>query len=111
MDKEQNNSLPKTNENWLDDILGASETPKELGPDELAVQAAGLTHPDDLELEKILSENWDAVPDMETADQAPAENILPVAEEPVSVEPAVLEDATVFFTPVEAPQPVAGFAA
>lgn len=107
MDKEQNNSLPKTNENWLDDILGASETPKELGPDELAVQAAGLTHPDDLELEKILSENWDAVPDMETADQAPAENILPVAEEPVSVEPAVLEDATVFFTPVEAPQPVA----
>ncbi|WP_428048299.1 hypothetical protein, partial [Candidatus Proelusimicrobium excrementi] len=48
------------NENWLDNILGTQDTAKELGPDELAVQAAGLTHPDVLELEKILSEDWDS---------------------------------------------------
>ncbi len=63
MDKE-NLEMPG-NDNWLDDLLGTSETAKELGPDELAVQAAGLTHPDDLELEKILSEDWDSVPDLE----------------------------------------------
>ncbi len=53
------------NENWLDELLGTAHTARELGPDELAVHAAGLTHPDDLELEKILSEDWDSVPDLE----------------------------------------------
>ena len=56
MDNKQNN-LPEDN-NWLDEILGTANTAKELGPDELAIQAAGLTHPNDLELEKILAEDW-----------------------------------------------------
>ncbi len=60
------------NDNWLDEILGTSDTAKELGPDELAIQAAGLTHPNDAELEKILSEDWENVPDLETpVEQAP----------------------------------------
>jgi UPF0755 protein len=52
---------------WLNEILNrldiedpASE--KEIGPDEQAVASAGLTHPDDMELERIvqetLAENW-----------------------------------------------------
>ncbi len=77
MDNERND-LPG-NDNWLDALLGTSETAKELGPDELAVQAAGLTHPDDLELEKILSEDWDSVPDLEPDAPAQAEPAAPVA--------------------------------
>lgn len=69
------------NDDWLDDILGSANTAKELGPDELAVQAAGLTHPDDLELEKILSEDWDSVPDLE-------ETAAPVQAEPEPAAPA-----------------------
>lgn len=57
-------SLPEE-EDWLNALLGASEVNAEIGPDEHAVSSAGLTHPDDLELEKILAENWDAVPDLE----------------------------------------------
>ena len=70
MDKEQNaTNLPENND-WLDEILGRKESLRELGPDELAVQAAGLTHPNDLELEKILSEDWNSVPDLEELENA-----------------------------------------
>lgn len=59
MDKQNNDSL---NENWLDEILGKQSTAREIGLDEAAVAAAGLTHPDDMELERIvqetLAENW-----------------------------------------------------
>lgn len=57
---------------WLNEILDKMnidteepqpETP-ELGPDEQAVASAGLTHPDELDLERIvqetIAENWDA---------------------------------------------------
>ena len=58
MDKKNKHTEP----DWLDQVLGTRRTPKELGPDEMAVAAAGLTHPDDAELEKIIqetmSENW-----------------------------------------------------
>ena len=53
MDKQNNDSL---NEQWLDDILGKRNTTKEIGLDEAAMQAAGLTHPDDMELERIVQE-------------------------------------------------------
>ncbi len=78
MDKEQTGSNLPENSNWLDEILGVEEPLRELGPDELAVQAAGLTHPDDLELEKILSEDWDSVPDLEDLEKASEaqENLL-----------------------------------
>ena len=74
MDNEQNTPNLPENENWLDEILGITEPLRELGPDELAVQAAGLTHPNDLELEKILSEDWDSVPDLEEL-EAPQQEI------------------------------------
>ncbi len=80
MDNENKNLDLPGNDNWLDDILGTSDTAKELGPDELAVQAAGLTHPNDLELEKILAEDWDSVPDLEPA--VPQPPMEPVPEAP-----------------------------
>lgn len=118
MDKEQQGVTPQENENWLDDILGLEPQMKELGPDELAVQAAGLTHPDDLELEKILSEDWDSVPDLEDLQNPPpaAENIPqepyeesagipeetdlePLSEE--SVEESISKEVTQYFPAVE----------
>lgn len=63
MDNQKNTQNPGQNEDWLDSILGTQNVPKELGPDELAVSAAGLTHPDELDLERIvqetIAENWD----------------------------------------------------
>ena len=41
---------------WVDDILGKQQTIDALSVDETAVNAAGLTRPEDLELEKILQE-------------------------------------------------------
>lgn len=96
MDKDNLNPTPSENENWLDEILGTGESVKELGPDELAVQAAGLTHPDDMELEKILSEDWDSVPSIEEAAQPePQEESQPVTAE-----------ETQFFAPIEETQVV-----
>lgn len=94
MDNKQVN--PNPDDQWLDEILGISQMPQELGADELAVQAAGLTHPDDLELEQILSENWDSV----APDEEP-EPSVPSAEEPATEETAQPSaDDTQFYTPV-----------
>ncbi|MBR0446542.1 MAG: endolytic transglycosylase MltG [Oscillospiraceae bacterium] len=118
MDKEQQGVTPQENENWLDDILGLEPQMKELGPDELAVQAAGLTHPDDLELEKILSEDWDSVPDLddlqnppqaeEEIPQEPYEEFTEIPEdadlEPLSeesVEESISKEVTQYFPAVE----------
>ena len=56
-------------EGWLDEILSRLDIPEadesttnQLGADEQAAASAGLTHPDDLELERIvqqtIAENW-----------------------------------------------------
>ena len=65
MDKKNKHTEP----DWLDQVLGTRRTPKELGPDEMAVAAAGLTHPDDAEafalfkqftaMEKSAKEAWE----------------------------------------------------
>ena len=74
-------------DDWLDALLGSAAIAAEIGPDEQAVSAAGLTHPDDLELEKILAENWDDVPD------APlAEPEAPAPQQPVPTPPAPVEE-------------------
>ena len=93
-------------ENWLDNILGTSTPSAELGVDELAVTAAGLTHPDDLELEKILAEDWDSVPD-EGAEEVEQTSFLeqtqyfaPVTEEDLQQEVAQQE----ILEPEEEPQ-------
>ena len=77
-------------DNWLDEILGTTATMRELGPDELAVHAAGLAHPEDMELEKILAEDWDNVPAepveaSESGEELPQLSFGVIAEEPAPV--------------------------
>lgn len=91
---------------WLNEILDRldidSTAPQsenaELGPDEQAVAAAGLTHPDDMELEWIvqetIAENWgDEFGQQESTDAG--ENDLPHAfeEDPVPEEEESFNDA------------------
>lgn len=75
--------MDKQNDNWLDDILGQQQEKEEIRLDEQAVSSAGLTHPDELDLERIvqetIAENWGA----------------DFSEEKVESNP----EATVFFTP------------
>lgn len=67
--------MEKQNENWLDDILGQREDTEHITPDEQAVASAGLTHPDDLELERIvqetIAENWGTDFDQEIIEDDP----------------------------------------
>lgn len=74
------------------DVLQDPELGQEIGADELAVHSAGLTHPNDVELENILSEDWDSVPDH--PEQVPD----PVLYEDV---PALTEETTVFQAPTQ----------
>lgn len=66
---------------WLEDILKKTDLPEEdgkvvdpeLGPDEQAIAQAGLIHPDDVELERIVAETLameDAPADAPVADAA-----------------------------------------
>ncbi len=69
---------------WLDDILKKMDLPEEssnaagpeLAPDEQAIAEAGLTHPDDLELERIvqetMAEDWGVQPDTATEEPSDA---------------------------------------
>lgn len=99
MDNENRNPNPSDDSKWLDEILGIGEEAHELGPDELAMQAAGLTHPNDMELEQILSEDWDSVPNPEELTDTEPEN------EPLNSN-AVTEDATQFYVPMTETQVV-----
>ncbi len=83
MDNKNNLTPPDDNTQWLDEILGTVETVREIGPDEHAIYQAGLTHPDDLELEKILAENATAE---KPAKKAPAKKAAP-AEETANEQP------------------------
>lgn len=59
--------------NAFDEELREPVSGNEIEADELAVYAAGLTHPEDLELEAILAEDWDSVPDQELPEMTPEE--------------------------------------
>ena len=88
---------------WLDDILKKMDLPEEepklsdaeLGPDEQAIAKAGLTHPDDVELERIvqetLAENWDDQP--EAAPEEPEEATRYFDAQPAAEAPAQPKEA------------------
>ena len=84
-----------------------------LGPDEDAVYSAGLTHPDDLELEKILAENWDDEPVVEEKVQPAQEDtqfFQPVAPEaPAEPEPQKEEPAAPVKVRKIRPKPKKGY--
>ena len=52
----QKNPTPPHDDSWIDDMLPPPEVDSEIGPDELAVSSAGLTHPADVELDRIINE-------------------------------------------------------
>ena len=89
-------------ENDFQDVLQDPELGQELGADELAVHAAGLTHPNDVELENILAEDWDSVPDHEEPAPTPEEalNAFLYEEDEAEVEEDILIDAPTQVIPV-----------
>ena len=60
-------------EKEFENVLQDPDLGQELGADELAVHTAGLIHPNDVELENILSEDWDSVPDHKEEPVTPEE--------------------------------------
>ena len=89
-------------ENDFQDVLQDPELGQELGADELAVHAAGLTHPNDVELENILAEDWDSVPDHEEPAPTPEEalNAFLYEEDEAEVDEDALIDAPTQVIPV-----------
>ena len=65
--------MSKKRKEEFENVLQDPELGLEIGPDEMAVHTAGLTHPNDLELEQILAEDWDSVPDQEVPEMTPEE--------------------------------------
>jgi len=55
MENQKKPEMP-ADESWFDELLTQPELHDEIGPDEQAVSSAGLTHPDDAELEQIINE-------------------------------------------------------
>ena len=104
MDNQNNQPLSPENQEWLDSLLANPASKPEITADELAVHAAGLTHPDDVELEKILSENWDDVEDPiaeETPVQDPAVSTEPIQPDSTIDQTIVVESVPVDETTVE----------
>lgn len=52
----ENRSGNPGNDSWVDDVLSAPKIGQEIGPDEQAIQSANLSHPNDAEVEQIMSE-------------------------------------------------------
>ena len=69
---------------WLENLINSGDTAPEIQPDEHAIAAAGLTHPDDLEFERILqeakNENW-GIEEAEMEAQLPDEDDLFILNE------------------------------
>ena len=63
MDNHNKPEMP-ADDSWFDELLARPQVGQELGADENAVNAAGLTDPADLELEQIILEtqNMDVPP-------------------------------------------------
>lgn len=73
-----------TGDKWLEAFLAAKDQETEIGADEQAVLSAGLTHPDDLELERIMqevsSDSWGVDPVAEPEPPVPAPVAAPIPE-------------------------------
>lgn len=92
MDYQNKANNPGQQEDWLDQILGKQNVPRELGPDELAVSGHRLTHPDELDLERIVQETIaETVEEAKPAPSVPVVNIPAVnpVQEPA---PAVFHE-------------------
>ncbi len=91
MDKENKPELPQE-DGWLDEILKAPELGEELGMDTQAVEAAGLTDPADMQVERIIQEVQLEEALEEVLAEAPAvlpEELLPEELEETMVLPEI----------------------
>lgn len=101
MENKDNLGLPEEpfDENeWFDSLLSKPVLGEEIGPDEQAISSAGLTHPSDAEVERIitetLSQDWGQEEEPEPAPPEPyqdreyrdstSSDFLPEPEDPVS---------------------------
>lgn len=75
----------------------AEEVPQEIEADEMAMHSAGLTHPKDVEIEKIISEMREDVPEISAEAEAEAEEIA--MQEDLQVQEQLVPEV-----PVEEPQ-------
>lgn len=73
-------------EKWLEEFLNTPETVQEIQPDDHAMDSVGLTHPSDLEFERIMrearSENWGAEDTAEQPDTSDDDVKIAGAEPP-----------------------------
>lgn len=70
------NQQPNEGDSWMDELFTTPDHGDEILPDEQAMSSAGLTHPEDMEIDRIiqetLSENWGAEqPEEEKPEEAP----------------------------------------
>lgn len=87
------NKLPdqQSDDQWLEELLTSPELGSEIGVDEQAIATAGLTHPSDLELEKIMQEVLSEVRAEEEA-MAQTTTIPPVQPTVPQPEPETFKD-------------------
>ncbi|MBO5954298.1 MAG: endolytic transglycosylase MltG [Oscillospiraceae bacterium] len=76
-------------DNWFAGLLSTPEMPDEIGADENAVSAAGLTHPADLELERIIME----AKAMDQIEEPVSQEAFPLAKDAPPASPAAEESA------------------
>ena len=79
------NKLPDqlSDDKWLEDLLAAPDMGTEIDVDEQAIASAGLTHPSDLEVEKIMQEVLsESLAEQEAAPQTAPQKPAPSAPEP-----------------------------
>lgn len=69
--KNNNPKLTPEDQQWLDELLGEAAPIEEIGADEQAVSAAGLSSPDELDLENILAEDWDNTAEIPSEEPVP----------------------------------------
>ena len=94
----------KYNEDF-ENVLQDPELDQEIVADEMALRDSGLINPADLELESILAEDWDSVPDQEIPETTLEdalnqflygdEDETPIPEEPRQDDPVFTEEAMI----------------
>lgn len=77
---------PQDNQ-WVDEILGTNAPNEEIGVDEQAIASAPLTHPNDVELEKIMSEVLAEEPAQDTIPEAQTQMFTPPSETAIQEAP------------------------
>lgn len=103
---ENKTPLSPQDDSWLQDLFNNPDLAPELEADELAVTSVGLTHPADLELEKIiqetLSQDWEAEAAQEEL-ELPAPELFTMAPDLVddAADPIANSATTVIPSPVE----------